>query len=297
MNDTTHERRQHDCGTTTGDVVTRALGKGASPALDPLTERSRRVWSAGDYDRISAGFREEAETFVARQQLTRGARVLDAACGSGNLTIPAARTGAEVTGFDLVPELLDATAAWGTREKLPLRLDQGTVEELPYEEARFDVVLSMFGTMFAARPERVIAELSRVTRPGGRVALANWVRSGFIGQMLALHVKYVPPPEGLASPLLWGDEAVVRERFDERYWQVSCTVRTLTFRYPQTPIGAAELFRGAYGPTVRTFEALDEDRRAQFAAELAEHWTRHQKPGAERTEVDSDYLEVVAVRR
>jgi SAM-dependent methyltransferase len=293
----THALRRIPCGTTTGDVrVTLPLSRDIATG-DALTERSRSVWSAGDYDRISAGFRDEAEAFVGRFALRPGQTVLDAACGSGNLTIPAARTGASVTGLDLVPSLLTAASAWAERERLPLALDEGSVEELPYADAQFDVVLSMFGVMFAARPDCVVAELARVTRPGGRVALANWTRSGFVGRMLAMHVARVPPPAGIPSPLLWGDEEVLRERFNGRDWRLTTTVRTLTFRYPHTPAGTAELFRATYGPTVRTFEKLDEDTRASFAAELTTHWSSHQRAGFPTTEVDAEYLEVVAIRR
>ena len=264
---------------------------------DPLTARTRSVWSAGDYDRISAGFRHEAEAFVARLALTSDQFVLDAACGSGNLTIPAARTGAQVTGFDLVPSLLDAAGRWATREKVSIGLDQGTVEELPYADAQFDVVMSMFGVMFAARAERVVSELTRVTRPGGRVALANWTRRGFVGQLLATHVAYVPPPSGSRSPLLWGDESFIREQFNERDWHVTTSLRTLTFRYPCRPAETAALFRAAYGPTVRAFEALAEDRRRLMEADLVAHWVRHQRPTSRTTEVDSEYLEIIATRR
>ena len=266
-------------------------------ASDLLTERARRIWSAGDYDRISAGFRHEAEAFVDRRSLRPGQLVLDAACGSGNLTIPAARTGASVTGIDLVPSLLEATSTWAVDEGLTLTLDEGTVEELPYDDAQFDVVLSMFGVMFAARPERVLAELARVTRPGGQVVLANWTRRGFIGRLLAMHTAMGPPPPEAPSPLLWGDEDALRERFDSSTWRLTTIVRTLTFRYPHTPAGTAELFRAAYGPTVRTFEALDEDRRASLAADLAAHWSRGQRASGTTTEVDAKYLEVVAIRR
>ena len=268
-----------------------------TPAVDPLTERSRGIWSAGDYDRISAGVREDAESFVARRGLGPRTIVLDVACGSGNLTIPAARTRAYVTGLDLVPSLLAAAMAWARREHVSVALDEGNAEELPYADEQFDVVMSMFGVMFAARPDRVVAELARVTRRGGQVALANWTRSGFTGRMLAMHAARVAPPAGVPSPLLWGDEAAVRERFDERTWRVTTTVRTLTFRYPYTPAGTAELFRGAYGPTVRTFDAINEDQRAAFAAELAAHWTAHQRGNGAMTEVDAEYLEVVAIKR
>lgn len=292
----TMESRMRDHGTTNGDAhVQGATQIHIEP--DPLTERTRRVWSAGAYDRISAGFRHEAEAFVERLGLAPHTRVLDAACGSGNLTIPAARTGARVTGFDLVPDLLDAAASWAAREGLMVELEQGTVETLPYADGQFDVVMSMFGVMFAARPDRVVAELTRVTRPGGRVALANWTREGFIGRLLATHVAHVPPPAGIPSTLLWGDESVMRERFHERDWHVTSKRRVLTFRYPHTPAGTAELFRGSYGPTVRTFEALDEDRRASFATELRDLWERHHRPGAADTEVDAEYLEIIAIRR
>ena len=269
----------------------------APKTTDQATERSRRVWSAGDYDRISAGFRDEAQAFVDRQSLKAGQRVLDAACGSGNLTIPAARTGAKVIGLDLVASLLTAASEWATRESLNIQLDEGSVEELPYSDGQFDVVLSMFGVMFAARPDRVVSELARVTRPGGQVALANWTRTGFIGQMFKITTGYVPPPPGASSPLLWGDEQTLRAWFDEKTWQLTVTPRMLRFHYPHTPAGTAELFRGTYGPTVKAFEALDEDRRAAFGADLAAHWTKGQQATGNVTEVDSEYVEVIATRK
>lgn len=269
----------------------------APSAGDALTEYTRAVWSAGEYERIAAGFRHEAQAFVDRQELTPWQHVLDAACGSGNVTIPAARAGAQVSGIDLVPAMLAAARAWAARENLWLMLDQGTVENLPYADDQFDVVLSMFGVMFAARPERVVSELARVTRPGGRVALANWTRRGFIGRLLATQATYVPPIGGVPNPLLWGDESVVRRRFDEREWFVATTVRTLTLRYPYTPAGTAALFRNACGPTASAFSVLAPDRRPLLAADLTNHWMRAQRSAARMTEVDAEYLEVLATRR
>lgn len=263
---------------------------------DPLTERSLRIWSAGDYDRISAGFRGEAEVFVGRRAIGPGDRVLDAACGSGNVTIPAARSGARVTGLDLVGPLLSRANAWSVQEGLTIDFDQGSVEALPYADESFDTVLSMFGVMFAPRPARVIAELGRVTRPGGIVALANWTRQGFVGRMLALHAAYVPPPPGVASPLAWGDPDVIRDWFSERAWSVTTAPRTLMFRYACPPADTANLFAEAYGPTVRTLEALDETRREDFRAELRAMWEQNHAGGA-GTLVAAEYLEVVATRR
>jgi ubiquinone/menaquinone biosynthesis C-methylase UbiE len=293
----THPRRRGSPPGMTDSISDASRLVNATLGRDAVTERSRRTWSAGDYDRIAEGFREEARAFVERLSLRPGQLVLDAACGSGNLTIPAARTGAIVTGIDLVLPLLSAASRWAAREHLPLTLDLGNVEDLPYADARFDVVTSMFGIMFAARPERVVAELARVTRSGGRVVLANWTRRGFIGKLLAMHAAVAPTPAGVPSPLLWSDETVLRERFDDRTWQLTSATRTLTFRYPHTPAGTAELFRVAYGPTVRAFAALDADGRAAFATDLAEHWAWHQRGSGTSTEVDAEYLEVVAVRR
>lgn len=289
--------RALDCGTPTGKVVAYpAIVCRAASDPDTLTERARRVWTAGNYDRISAGFRHEAEAFVGRRRLAPGLKVLDAACGSGNLAVPAARTEACVTGVDLVPSLLEAAAAWARRERVAIRFQEGNVEDLPFDDGEFDVVLSMFGMMFAARPDRVVEELARVTRPGGQVALANWTRGGFVTRMLAMHVAAVPPPAGVPSPLLWGDDATIRRRFEASCWEVETAVRTLTFRYPHSPAGTTELFRGAYGPTVRTFEALDEDGRAALAGDLTDHWTRNHRSSAHATEVEAEYLEVVAKR-
>lgn len=271
-------------------------GATAPSGTDPLTQRSHTIWSAGAYDRISAGFRAEAEAFVSRLGLGAGDNVLDAACGSGNLTIPAARTGATVTGLDLVSDLLALAEAWAAREQLNIRFDDGNAEALPYGARSFDVVLSMFGVMFAARPGRVAEELRRVTRIGGRVALANWTRSGFIGQMLAMHGKFVPPPAGVSSPILWGDADFLSERFPADAWAVTTTPRNLTFRFPHTAAGIAELFRGSYGPTVRTFAALGEDQRAEFAAALRAHWEGHARVTPNGVEVDSEYVEVIATR-
>jgi SAM-dependent methyltransferase len=183
------------------------------------------------------------------------------------------------------------------REGLTVTLDQGNVERLPYPDAAFDVVLSLFGVMFAARPDWVLSELARVTRPGGQVALASWTPGGFMGELLAMHSAHVAPSLDLPVPLRWGDPGMVGEWFDDREWKMKSEVRTLNLRYPRTPGGMSELFRAAHGPTVRAFEALDEDGRAVLAAELTAHWARHRRSSAAGTEVEAEFLEVVAIRR
>jgi SAM-dependent methyltransferase len=285
------------CGAVSGDVTSVAVfvhrtAEHAGPAAD----RVYRLWAAADDDRVAEGYRHGAEAFVNRLQLGPGLRVLDAACGSGNATIPAARTGAAVTGLDLVGVALEAASVRAAREGLPVKLDQGSVERLPYPDGAFDVVLSMFGVMFAARPDRVLAEIARITRPGGRVALASWTPGGFMGELLSIHAAHVPLPLDLPDPVRWGDPAVVREWFDDGRWEATTEMRTLTMRYPHSPGGTAELFRAAYGPTVHAFELLGEDRRAVLAADLIAHWTRHCRATAAETEVEAEFLELVAVR-
>src|SRR5690242_14779922 len=172
--------------------------------VDPLTERSRATWTSGDFGRIAAGYVRGAGEFIARLELGPAERVLDVACGTGNLTIPAGRTGAIVTGVDIAPNLIAQAKTRAAAESLAISFDVGNAEQLPYDDASFDTVVTMFGAMFAARPERAAAELLRVTTPGGRIAMANWTPTGFIGQMLKATVTHVPAPAGASSPLLWG---------------------------------------------------------------------------------------------
>ena len=290
------------CGVVIGSVNAVAVAVGRTgehpiPSVEPATERVHRLWSAGDDARIADGYRLEAEAFVGRQRLGPGLQVLDAACGSGTATIPAARTGATVRGVDLAGVPLGAAAARADGEGLAIALDQGSVERLPYPDAAFDVVLSLFGVMFAAHPNRVVDELTRVTRPGGRLALASWTPGGFVAELFALHAALVPPPLDIPDPFRWGDPAAVGEWLEDGPWQVRLRVRTLSLRYPFTPGGTAELFRAAHGPTVRAFESLEEDRRAVLATELAALWARHRRRAAAGTEVEAEFLELTAVRR
>ena len=290
------------CGVASGAVTAVAVAAGRTgeypiPSLEPATDRVQRLWAAGDDQRVAAGWRLEAEAFISRRGLASGHRVLDGACGSGGATISAARTGASVTGVDLVAAALEVASTRAAREGLSVTLGQETVERLPYADGAFDLVLSMFGVMFAARPDRVLAELARVTRAGGRVALASWTPGGFMGELFAIHAAHVPPPLDLPDPFRWGDADTVTEWLDDGLWEVRTERRTTSLRYPHTPEGTAELYRAAHGPTVRAFESLDVDGRAALAVALAAHWTRHRRTSAAGTEVAAEFLEVTATRK
>jgi SAM-dependent methyltransferase len=264
---------------------------------DPLTERVRATWTAGDFGRIAKGYVLGAAEFIARLELETGERVLDVACGTGNLTLPAARTGAVVTGIDIAPNLLAQAEARAAAERVSISFQLGDAEQLPYETASFDTVVTMFGAMFAARPERAAAELLRVTRPGGRIVMANWTPASFIGEMLRTTVAYVPAPSTVPSPLLWGTEDHVRSRLEAGSAPLTITRRLLTFEYPFGPEQVVNEFRLWYGPTLRAFAALDETKRDGLRRDLERLWTEHNRAKDGTTRVQSEYLEVTAIAK
>ena len=278
--------RRPDSGAGTGD-----------PSPDPLTERNRATWTVGDFDRIARHMVHGAEQFIDRLEILPGERVLDVACGSGNLAVPAARAGAAVTGVDIAPNLIAGARQRAVAERLSIRFDEGNVEALPYASASFDTVVTMFGAMFSPRPALVVDELIRVTRPGGRIVMANWTPGGFVGRMLRATGAYLPPPADLPSPLLWGDQQQVNERLGGRVRRLMLTPRMFPFNFPYSPAGVVELFQAFYGPTVRAFDALGPEERAAFRRDLEALWRDANLASDQVTRVDAEYLEVLAVVR
>lgn len=285
----THEL---DCGVAEGDVV---AVRPAASANDPLTERTRVTWTAGDFGRIARTYTASAEAFVAGLGLQKNTRVLDVACGTGNLAIPAARGGAHVVGIDIAANLVEQARTAAASEGLDATFDEGNAEELPYADGSFDVVMTMFGAMFAARPDRVASELLRVCRPGGRVAMANWTPEGFVGEMLRVVAAHVPPAPGVPGVLLWGMESVVRERLSTAA-QVQVTRRTAYLEMPFGPAGAVDYFLTWYGPTVRAYASLDVRGRDSMRSQLESLFSRHNAGTDGSTRVPAEYLEVVATR-
>jgi SAM-dependent methyltransferase len=267
----------------------------AMTELEALKSRLKGTWMSGDFDKIARVYEPGAVAFIERLALTPGARVLDVACGSGNLSLPASRAGAVVTGLDIAPNLIETARRRAHDEGLEINFDEGDAEQLPYADASFDVVVTMFGAMFAPRPEQTAAELLRVCRPGGRIAMANWTPAGFIGQMFKTTAAHVPPPN-VPSPLLWGDEATVRERLRDGAAEFHFNRRTVAFRLPLTPEQTVDFFREWYGPTLRAFASLDEGGRAALRRDLTRLWSEHNLATDGTTHVESEYLEVVATR-
>jgi SAM-dependent methyltransferase len=261
---------------------------------DPLTARARSVWTSGDFHAIARSYADGAEAFIARLRLRPSESVLDVACGSGNLAIPAARAGACVTGIDIAPNLIAQARLEARTAGCFVAFEVGDAEALPYAENQFDITVSMFGAMFAYRPERVVGELLRVTRPGGRVAMANWTPDGFAGQMLRAHAALVPAPSGVPSPLDWGVADTVRARFGSGLSSLICTRQTLELRFPFPPAAVTELFASCYGPTVATLRASDPDGASRLRQELTRLFQQFNAATDGGTTLLAEYLDVQA---
>jgi len=278
-----------------GNIRPISTARASGPASDPLTERTRATWTAGNFDRIAQYTAPGAEEFIGRLGIRAGERVLDVACGSGNLALPAARAGAVVTGVDIAPNLVAIARQRALAEGLAIVFEEGDAEDLTYPAASFDTVVSMYGMMFAPRPERAAAELIRVTRPGGRIAMANWTHDGYISRMFRTTAAFLPPPTDAPSPLLWGHPERIAERLGDRVRNLTMTPRTMTFDYPYSPAGVVELFQAYYGPTVRAFEALGPEERAALRLELERLWSESNELTDGRTRVTAEYMEVIAI--
>jgi len=269
----------------------------ASSENDPITERVRATWASGDFGRIAKGYERGAAEFIARLGLSPEDRVLDVASGTGNLALPAARTGATVVGIDIAPNLVAQAQLRAAGEGLMIDFEVGNAEEVRYGDGVFDAAVTMFGAMFAARPERAAGELLRVTKTGGRIAMANWTPTGFIGQMLKATVKHVPAPINVPSPLLWGTDEAVQERLGAGLASLVLTRRLITLEYLFSPEETVDLFRLWYGPTLRAFANLDESGRKGLREDLVRLWSDHNLAVDGTTRVHSEYLEVIGVVR
>ena len=266
------------------------------PDVEALKGRLKATWMAGDFGQVAKAIEPHALEFVARRRITPGIRVLDVACGTGNLAILAAQAGAIVTGVDIATNLIEQARVRGRREGVKVRFDEGDAEKLVYPDAGFDLVVSMYGAMFAPRPERAAAELVRVCRPGGLIAMANWTPGGFVGQMFKVTATHVPPPPGMPAPVLWGDERIVRERLREGIAELRLTPVIVRFKYPFSVPETIEFYRTYFGPTQCAFAALPEDKQLDLRRDLENLWAQHNTATDGTTDVEAEYLEVLATR-
>jgi len=260
-----------------------------------LKARLKATWTSGDYDLFSRFMEKDAAEFFLRLGVKPGTRLLDVGCGAGQLALIAARAGAEVSGCDIAPNWIEKAKTRAAAEGLQIAFQEGDAESLPYGDGEFDVVVSLIGAMFAPRPDLVAAELTRVSRPGGKIAMANWTPSGFVGQMFKTIAKHIAP-SGMPAPVLWGDEVTVRERLSNGIADLKFTRRLYHFDYPFRPEAVVDFYRTNYGPMARAFASLDLKGQDQLRSELVSLWAAHNKADDGTTKVDAEYLEVIATK-
>ena len=263
--------------------------------MKDLKKRLRTTWNTGDYGVVAKGLESSAAEFLARIDFEPGAQLLDLACGTGQIALPAARAGALATGVDIAPKWIEQARVRAKEEGLDVQFDEGDAEELLYDEDSFDLVVSLIGAMFAPRPECVAAEMMRVCRPGGRIVMGNWTPEGFIGQMFKTTAKHVPPPSLMPSPLLWGTEEIVRERLKKGVAELQLTRRMYPFSYPFPPSEVVEFYAQYFGPTNRALNILDEAGQMALRQDLEGLWVEHNQASDVNTYVEAEILEVIAV--
>ncbi|MBL7256285.1 class I SAM-dependent methyltransferase [Paractinoplanes lichenicola] len=263
--------------------------------LEGLKAKQQKTWASGDYGAVATLIHPMAEETVQAADLTPGAEVLDVAAGTGNAALAAARCGCRVTASDYVPGLLARARERADAERLPLTTEIADAEHLPYAAGRFDAVLSVVGAMFAPDQERTAAELTRVCRRGGTIAMANWTPDGFIGEMFRTVGRRVPPPPGIRGPVEWGSEARVRELFGDRVTDLRTVRREFVFRFT-SPEHFADYFREYYGPTLKAFEALGPDGGKPLYDDLVALAGRYNTATDGTARIPSAYLRIVATR-
>lgn len=261
-----------------------------------LKTRQQTAWASGDYAVIGTTLQIVGESLAEACDLRWDERVLDVAAGNGNATLAAARRGGQVTSTDYVPGLLDRGAERARAERLDVKFQVADVEELPFEDASFDVVLSTFGVMFAPDHARSAAEMARVCRPGGRIGMANWTPEGFIGQLFKTLGRQLPPPAGVQPPSLWGSEAHLRTLFGDSAANIEATPKLFNFRY-RSAAHFIDVFRTWYGPVHKAFAALPPEKAQVLESELTELLNRLNRAGPNALVVPSEYLEIVITRR
>lgn len=266
----------------------------ATPDLAAVKTRQQAAWSTGNYPLVGTTIQIVGERLAESMDLRPDSRVLDVAAGNGNATLAAARRFCNVVSTDYVAAWLKAGMARAEAEGLAVAFREADAEDLPFDDGSFDAVTSTFGVMFTANQEAAAGELIRVCRSGGRIGLANWTPESFIGQLFRTIGQHVPPPAGVRSPLEWGTEARIEDLFSDAARVIEFNRKTFVFRF-RSPESWIELWRDAYGPMSKAFDAVDEEGAARLEAELVALGRAHSEDDTAMI-VPSEYAEIVIHR-
>jgi ubiquinone/menaquinone biosynthesis C-methylase UbiE len=266
----------------------------ASPDLAMIKGRQQAAWSSGNYAVVGTTLQIVGESLCEAIDLRSNQRVLDVAAGNGNATLAAARRFADVTSTDYVGTLLDQGKKRADAEGFPVTFQQADAENLPFPDATFDVVLSTYGVMFTPDQAKAATEMLRVCKPGGKIGLANWTPEGFIGRLFKIIGKYVPPAPGVASPLLWGQPAHLKQLFGKNA-SVAAEPKNFTFRY-KSPAHWVEFFRTYYGPVLKAFAAVDAAKQKALEADILALIGEFNVAKDGTAVIPSEYLEVVVAK-
>ncbi len=263
--------------------------------LEEIKQRQQQTWSSGTYGKVAWLTVPLAEVLCEALDLRPGATVLDVATGTGHVALAAARRFCEVTAIDYVPTLVGEARERAAAERLPVEFRDADAEDLPFPDGSFDYVTSAVGVMFTADHERAARELVRVCRPGGRIGMVNWTPTGFIGDLLSVVGRHAPPPPGAPPPVRWGSEDGLRELFGSSVSDLTCTVATVTQRFP-SPEHFADFFLTNYGPTLKAAERLPAEGRHALRDDLVAlaSGANHATDGTVRGEWE--YLLVLATK-
>jgi ubiquinone/menaquinone biosynthesis C-methylase UbiE len=266
--------------------------QGAAADLAALKNRQQMVWSSGDYAVVGTTLQIVGEELCEALDLRAGQKVLDVAAGNGNVSLAAAHRWCDVISTDYVPSLLERGRARASAEGLTIQFQEADAEALPFADSTFDAVVSTFGVMFTPNQNQAAVELLRVCKFGGKIGLANWTPDGFIGQVFKTLGKYLPPPAGAKSPALWGTRRRLVELFGSATISIKTEPRNFNFRY-RSAEHFLDVLRTYYGPVLKAFAALDEDKQCGLKEDLHALIARMNKANDGTMVVPSEYLEVV----
>ena len=258
--------------------------------------KQQATWASGDYGHIGVRLQIVGELLCEAADIQAGESVLDVAAGNGNASLAAARRFARVTSTDYVPSLLEQGRGRADAERLSIAFQTADAEGLPFPERSFDAALSTFGVMFTPDQDRAAAELLRVVKPGGRIGLANWTPDGFVGELFKVVGSFVPPPKGLRPAAAWGTETRLVELFGSQASDIRTTRRLYTFRFHSAEHWL-DYFLEHYGPTLKTYGALDEKLRGEFRVAMVELARRWNVSTRDTLVAPGEYLEAVITRR